>query len=180
MNTFLSSIDQLFSEYNSLLKKKIKTTVDFDKLYQDFKEDQVSSSSMTNTTSSKSMVLQNKDKKKKTAYQNFFTITRTQLTNDNKKIPFGELSKIISTKWKELSIQDKKSYSAFTEPEHDNMISSNQENKNSQNNLENFFIEEENTVRSDNSNLSEMSVLSEINSEIEDDEDSLSFNFEED
>jgi len=51
-----------------------------------------------------------KTTKKKTAYQNFFVISRKQLTEENPKMKFGEISKLISTKWNSLSTDEKKKY----------------------------------------------------------------------
>lgn len=57
-----------------------------------------------------------KPTKKKTAYQNFFVITRKQLTDENSKMKFGEISKIISAKWNSLSTDEKKKYEVKVEP----------------------------------------------------------------
>lgn len=51
-----------------------------------------------------------KKPKKKTAYQNFFVITRKKVTDENPNIKFGEISKIISGKWNSLSREEKKTY----------------------------------------------------------------------
>lgn len=51
-----------------------------------------------------------KNAKKKTAYQNFFVIMRKQVTAENSNIKFGEISKIISSKWNALTLEEKKKY----------------------------------------------------------------------
>jgi uncharacterized protein Veg len=48
--------------------------------------------------------------KKKTAYQNFFVIMRKQVTSENSNIKFGEISKIISSRWNALNPEEKKKY----------------------------------------------------------------------
>jgi len=173
MNQFLESIDNLFDEYNNLIRKKTNTTMNLQKIYQDFKKQKISKKETKSTSSG--MLLQNKEKKKKkTAYQNFFTITREKLTDENQKIPFGELSKMISLKWKEMSPLEKKKYVSKVEETESN------------NNLEEFFIQdEENISEEDNSEISEMNLpsekeFSEEDSDLDNDEDSISFNFEED
>ena len=49
-----------------------------------------------------------KNGKKKTAYQNFFVIMRKQVTSENTTIKFGEISKVISSKWNALTLEEKK------------------------------------------------------------------------
>lgn len=172
MNQFLQSIDNLFDEYNNLIRKKTNTTVNLQKVYEDFKNQKILKKETKST--SNGMLLQNKEKKKKTAYQNFFTITRAKLTDENQKIPFGELSKMISSKWKEMSALEKKKYVSKVEETESN------------NNLEEFFIQdEENLSEEENSEMSEMNLpsekeFSEEDSDLDNDEDSISFNFEED
>lgn len=51
-----------------------------------------------------------KTKKKKTAYQNFFVIARKEVTTENPNLKFGEISKIISTKWNSMTSSEKKEY----------------------------------------------------------------------
>lgn len=173
MNEFLQSIDNLFDEYNDLIRKKTNTTVNLQKVYEDFKKQKKMLKKETKSTSN-GMLLQNKEKKKKTAYQNFFTITRAKLTDENQKIPFGELSKMISTKWKAMSALEKKKYVSKVEETESN------------NNLEEFFIQdEENLSEEENSEISEINLpsekeFSEEDSDLDNDEDSISFNFEED
>lgn len=55
-----------------------------------------------------------KNGKKKTAYQNFFVITRKKVTEENPNIKFGEISKIISSKWNSLTPEEKKKYEVET------------------------------------------------------------------
>lgn len=54
-----------------------------------------------------------KNKKKRSAYQNYFSMRRTDLRSENKT--FGELSKMISREWKEMSTEDKKPFEATPE-----------------------------------------------------------------
>lgn len=49
-------------------------------------------------------------KKKKTAYQNFFVTARQKLTDKNPNLKFGEISKLVSTEWSNMSVEDKKKY----------------------------------------------------------------------
>ena len=61
-------------------------------------------------------------KKKKTAYQNFFTIARVDVTNENPKLKFGEISKIISSRWNTMSADEKKKYESQEEDIMSNFI----------------------------------------------------------
>lgn len=49
-------------------------------------------------------------KKKKTAYQNFFVTARQKLTDNNPNLKFGEISKLVSAEWSNMSVEDKKKY----------------------------------------------------------------------
>lgn len=56
-------------------------------------------------------------KKKKSAYQNFFAEIRKKITEENPGMKFGEISKEVSKKWKNLSTDEKKQFnveSTFT------------------------------------------------------------------
>lgn len=63
-------------------------------------------------TTSKSVgeIMLNQPKKKKSAYQNFFAEIRKKITEENPGIKFGEISKEVSKKWKDLSIEEKKQF----------------------------------------------------------------------
>jgi hypothetical protein len=50
------------------------------------------------------------EKKRKTAYQNYFVVTRKVITDKNPNLKFGEISKIISSQWKTLTAEEKKKY----------------------------------------------------------------------
>ena len=50
------------------------------------------------------------EKKKKTAYQMFFTNKRREITEKNPKLKFGDISKLISAEWNKLSAAEKKNY----------------------------------------------------------------------
>lgn len=169
MNNFFDSIDTLFHEYNSFLKRKINLKSNLDKIYEDFKKIEEREIKISDSK----MVLENGKKKKKTAYQNFFTITRNELKEENSKIAFGELSKMISSKWKELSSVEKKKYNSISS------VTKKEEN----NNYEDFFIED--AVSECESEPSDINIgcedeFSEISEMEEEDDDSISFNFEED
>lgn len=60
-----------------------------------------------------------KNGKKKTAYQNFFVIMRKQVTSEDKNIKFGEISKIISSRWNALSPDEKKKYEVNNDDKND-------------------------------------------------------------
>lgn len=66
------------------------------------------------TNTKGTVVINKKDekegKKKKTAYQNFFVIARKNVTKDNSKLKFGEISKIISSQWNSMTPEEKKKY----------------------------------------------------------------------
>lgn len=49
-------------------------------------------------------------KKKKSAYQNFYSITRNILSENNPELTFGNISTMIAERWKALSDEEKKKY----------------------------------------------------------------------
>jgi len=49
-------------------------------------------------------------KKKKTAYQTYFVEARQRLTEENPSLKFGEISKLVSSEWSNMSSQEKKKY----------------------------------------------------------------------
>jgi hypothetical protein len=170
MNVFLQNIDDVFEQYNLYIKKKLNSKADLCLLYKEFKE------------VNKTITLENeKKKKKKTAYQNFFTMTRKQITEENSAIPFGELSKMISLKWKKLSREEKKKYDGLD-------LENFSENENSLH-LEKYFIsdnpsedESEDMIEFDMNEETTLLDKNEYNQtdDVEDDDDSCDFNFEED
>lgn len=123
MNNFLSSIDALFEEYNLFVKQKHKNIkFDLNTLYKEFKENN-------------NLTLENDKKKVKTAYQNFFSIMRREF--QDKHLPFGEQSKLISNKWKSMSSAEKKKYDTNVLEVKSNSISAS--------NIEEYFITEQNS-----------------------------------
>ena len=67
---------------------------------------------LKNTQQTNTKIIQ---KKKKTAYQNFFVIARERLTKENPTLKFGEISKLVSKEWSSLDPQQKKEYENKTE-----------------------------------------------------------------
>lgn len=67
-------------------------------------------------TNSKSVgeIMLNQPKKKKSAYQNFFAEIRKKITEENPGMKFGEISKEVSKKWKNLSADEKKQFNVET------------------------------------------------------------------
>ena len=55
-----------------------------------------------------------KKPKKKTAYQNFSNIIRKQIKDENPDFDFGQISKEISKKWKEMDDSEKNTYKDMT------------------------------------------------------------------
>lgn len=180
MDNFMQAIDQLFEDYNLFLKSKISSKSDITKLYQDFKQ-------------KNNLTLENeKKKKKKTAYQNFFTIVRKELASSLTNVPFGEVSKIISQRWKTLSKEEKKKYNDCSNEEIDTEVSETSK-------LEDFFINENNS-ESETEDTEEFYLQSEHedkpeeeyhtteenegllheDEDEEEDDDSVEFDFEED
>ncbi len=138
MNNFLSSIDTLFNEYNIFIKQKHKNIkFDLNSLYYEFKENN-------------NLTLENGKKKGKNAYQNFFTITRKELQDKN--LPFGEQSKIISNRWKALSSTEKKKY--------DTQFLDEKMTQPSSSTIENYFIAEHNS-ESESESDSELHLVNE-------------------
>lgn len=56
-------------------------------------------------------------KKKKSAYQIFFGVTRLEIASENPSLKFGEISSMISQKWKLMSKEEKQEYEEITEEE---------------------------------------------------------------
>ena len=56
-------------------------------------------------------------KKKKSSYQNFFGIARAEITTENPQLKFGEISKLISQKWKGMTNEEKQTYELKSEEE---------------------------------------------------------------
>jgi hypothetical protein len=56
-------------------------------------------------------------KKKKSAYQNFFGVTRLEIASGNPTLKFGEISSMISQKWKLMTKEEKQEYEEITEEE---------------------------------------------------------------
>lgn len=210
----MNSIDLFVADYNSFLKEKLKIkNNDLNKLYKEFRNDTMPSNVNSMSTSSLEhghqptigIVLENsnKKKKKKTAYQNFFTQTRSKLTEKNDKIPFGELSRLISSEWKKLSTAEKKKYTVtettethfvddvYDEEEETTVARDSTAKKKKKKNLEDFFLEDNlsdyNSDEETNLNrleleneFSDQSCEDEDDVDDEDDESIVEFNFDED
>ena len=55
-----------------------------------------------------------KEKKKRTAYQNYFVFCREQITNENPCLKFGDISKLISAKWNDMDAEEKSRFASAT------------------------------------------------------------------
>lgn len=104
-------------------------------------------------------------KKKKSSYQNFFAITRAEITSQNPELKFGEISKLISQKWKSMTKEEKNSYEVKNDDE-------------GKKNFNNFidFIDEEDDENEDRTTFEENEIIDDEDVCDEDDE----FDFEED
>lgn len=104
-------------------------------------------------------------KKKKSSYQNFFAITRGEITSKNPELKFGEISKLISQKWKSMTKEEKNSYEVKNDDE---------EKKNFNNFID--FIDDEEDENEDRTTFEENEIIDDEDVCDEDDE----FDFEED
>ena len=98
MNTEINKIiDQYLNEYQKAICKKYKNVNNniLKKLWIDI-------CSNKNSETPK--------KKKKSAYQNFYSITRTEISEKNPELTFGNISTMIAERWKILSDNEKKEF----------------------------------------------------------------------
>lgn len=118
-------------------------------------------------------------KKKKTAYQTYFVEARQRLTGENPSLKFGEISKLVSSEWSNMSSHDKKKY-APEKVETPNKPST--ETKYDDNCFIDFFENptEKDNFRFDleNDELEEESILEEELEEDVDEEDDVYFDEE--
>lgn len=101
-------LSKVVQNYIDIYQQNIKTnfpTIPVKDLQKIWKE-------TTNAISEKSLVEEKKNgtKKKKTAYQNFFVVARQRLTEENQNLKFGEISKLVSTEWSNMTGEEKKRY----------------------------------------------------------------------
>jgi len=121
-----------------------------------------------------------KNGKKKTAYQNFFVIMRKQVTSENTTIKFGEISKVISSKWNALTLEEKKKYEVNDEV--NNQIKTYYQNL-SLNPYINLFEDDENGKNETNRSGYEHDDedIDDVLSEMEDEDDNIDeLNFDDD
>tara|TARA_B100002019_G_C21092979_1_gene509582 strand:- start:37 stop:555 length:519 start_codon:yes stop_codon:yes gene_type:complete len=57
------------------------------------------------------------EKRKRTAYQNYFVKKRGDIASQNPTLKFGEISKIISTEWNQFTEEEKNNYETKKEQE---------------------------------------------------------------
>lgn len=108
MSKILSIVNGIINQYQEEIHNKnpsisLKQLEDIWKTINDEKDLKNKSTEVVDTEKVKS-------KKKKTAYQNFFVIARKEVTKENPKLKFGEISKIISVKWNAMTPLEKKDY----------------------------------------------------------------------
>ena len=111
-----------------------------------------------------------KSKKKKTSYQNFFVIARKEVTNENPNLKFGEISKIISGKWNQMTPQEKKEYEVKEEDIMENYKQKDNSNNNYIHLFENEYEEEERDCNRIDYEEDEIEI-----EEDEDEEDDINF-----
>ena len=107
MSKILSIVNGIINQYQEEIHNKnpsisLKQLEDIWKTINDEKDLKNKSTEVADTEKVKSK------KKKKTAYQNFFVIARKEVTKENPKLKFGEISKIISVKWNAMTPLEKK------------------------------------------------------------------------
>lgn len=73
-------------------------------------------------------------KKKKSSYQNFFGIVRAEIASENPQLKFGEISKLVSQKWKGMTNEEKQTYELKADDE---------EKKDNYNNFIDFMDEDD-------------------------------------
>lgn len=98
MNTEINKIiDQYINEYQKAICKKYKNvnSANLKKIWIDI---------CANKTT------ELPKKKKKSAYQNFYSITRSEISDKNPDLTFGNISTLIAEKWKNLSDDEKKEF----------------------------------------------------------------------
>ncbi len=74
-------------------------------------------------------------KKKKSSYQNFFGIARAEIASENPQLKFGEISKLVSQKWKGMTKEEKQTYELKADDE--------EEKKDNYNNFIDFIDEDD-------------------------------------
>lgn len=94
-------LDQHLQEFFSTIELEFKLPKDI--LWRKWKEDEKSSSMK---------------REKKSEYQVFFSIQRNKMVKENPNITFGEISKQVSTMWKNLSVEEKSYYTNVLQNEH--------------------------------------------------------------
>lgn len=115
-------------------------------------------------------------KKKKTAYQNFFVIARERMTKENPTLKFGEISKLVSKEWSSLTQEQKKEYENNTESVKP-IVTNNKDTKYNDNSFIEFF--ENSSSQKDNfcfefeNDPDEDSLLEEDSEEEDDDEEDV-------
>ena len=105
MNKVINLFNDVIQQYQSEIHKK-NPSISLNELKDIWKK--------LETNTKGSITINKKDekdgKKKKTAYQNFFVIARKNVTKDNHNLKFGEISKLISTQWNNMTPEEKKKY----------------------------------------------------------------------
>ena len=141
MNQVYNMFNTVILQYqNEIHKKNPKITMnELKEIWKKMEEND----GKTNVVNSKKE--EKKTKKKKTAYQNFFVIARKNVTKENSKLKFGEISKIISEQWNNMDKEDKKKY----ETKEEDIMSNYIQNENSKDSYIHLF---ENTNDDDDIN----------------------------
>lgn len=102
LNNTITKYQKLISkEYPSITETKLK------ELWNNM--------SLSSLGNEKNLKKEKKPEKKKTAYQNFFVIARKEVTDKNPELKFGEISKLVSSQWNSMSLEEKKKYETKVE-----------------------------------------------------------------